>query len=241
MLHKRHIPETDRKTFIAFISNSLSFSGVFVNHVQIRKELSKPLNERHPWVQAQMLSIDMVWKWVMQRRLIQCSEFMKWFINLNSSVMSLPCSINKSTDTFNKLKLGRFRDSLPGGNETSKMPFEEIPEKMNSIFSVLEKLDHEKDDSIMSNRVHFSAASDLAKAAWKVQFQIGYMCPFFQGNWASGRLLTNALRCHWSLPWVTFTYEDDDEKDETGKAYQEESHAWFKLFDEKGILTEDFV
>ena len=97
----------------------------------------------------------------------------------------------------------------------------------------------------MSNRIHFSAASELAKAAWKVQFQIGYMCPFFQGNWASARLLTNALRCHWSLPWITITYKEEDnfelDKDEIGKLYQEETHLWFELFDTKGVLTEDFV
>ena len=136
MLYKRHIPETDRKTFIAFIANSLSFSGVFVNHVQIRKELSKPPNERHPWVEAQMSSINMVWKWIMQRKLIQCSEFTKWFISLNSNVMLLPCSTEKDTETFNKLKLGRFRDSPPGGHEASKVPFKEIPEKIESpLFS----------------------------------------------------------------------------------------------------------
>jgi hypothetical protein len=81
---------------------------------------------------------------------------------------------------------------------------------------------------------------ELAKIAWKVQFQIGYICPFFQGNWVSARLLTNVLRVHWSLPWLMFDYPDED-KEAVGQEYKLEVSRWFDLFDEHGVLTDQFL
>lgn len=240
LLYKRNIPETDQSTFIAFVTNSLSLSGVFINHIQVRQNLAKPIGERHSWIQSHIEVIDKSWNWIMKRELIQCPEFLQWFIQLNSDLMARPCSTEKDTGKFKKSELGKLRRSPTGGNEITKILFDDVAEYIESIFSVLEKNDNEKDKDIMPKRLRFNSAVELAKIAWKVQFQIGYICPFFQGNWVSARLLTNILRVHWSLPWLTFEYPDED-KEAVGQTYQLEVSRWFDLFDEHGVLTDKFL
>ena len=241
MLYERNIPETDQSVFISFITNSLSLSGVFVNHIQTRQELAKPNDKRHPWIQSHMVSVDVSWKWIMQRNLIQCFGFIDWFIELNTHLMSLPCSTENNSGQFKSYELGSLRSTPPGGRETSKIPHEEVKENLESIFLSLEKYDNDHDQYIMPLRVRFSSAVELAMAAWKLQFQLGYLCPFYQGNWISARLMTNVLRCHWSLPWLTFDYSDKEEKNELGNLYNEEIAQWFKLFDDYGVLTDKFI
>ncbi|HIG58670.1 MAG TPA: hypothetical protein EYQ21_04625 [Flavobacteriales bacterium] len=144
--------------------------------------------------------------------------------------MTRPCSTEKDTGKFKKSELGKLRSSPTGGSETTKVLFDDVAEYIESVFSVLEKNDSERDKDIMPNRLRFDSAVELAKIAWKVQFQIGYICPFFQGNWVCARLLTNVLRVHWSLPWLTFEYPDED-KEALGQTYQLEVSRWFDLFD----------
>lgn len=239
MQYRRNIPETESKTFMAFISNSLSLSGIPFNHLQVRQESSKKATNRNPWISGHMTGCNDSWKWIMKREMIQCNKFLKWFMTLNNVLMSLPCSSEKS-NKFKRLELMKFRTSDPGGGESSSMNHSLVKQNMESLFSVLEKHDLESDEFIMPKRVRFSVASNLARVAWKVQFQIGYMCPFFQGNHVSGRLLTNILRCHWSLPWHSFEYETDSNQ-EMGLEYHKEEQRWDELFDEEGPLTESFL
>ena len=241
MLYKRNIPETKQSTFVAFISNSLSLGDHPTNHILVRQELSKTDDKRDPWIQGHMMSIDSSWRWIMQKNLIQCNSFLQWFIGINSSLMFSACSKEKFDKTLKVSELGHLRRSSVGGRENSKVDFKLIPEKMESIFSVLEETDKKHDSNIMPNRIRFNTASELAKIAWKIQFQVGYLCPFFQGNWISARLLTNTLRVHWSLPWLTFDYAKENEEEDVGREYQIEAQRWFELFDEEGVLTDKYL
>jgi len=240
LIYKRNIPETPTTTFVAFIANSLSLSKIFVNHVQVKQELSRPVADRHPWIQSHIESIDISWRWIIKRELIQCPNFLKWFVNLNYTLMNLQCSKYKSSDQFKASELNKFRSSSTGGDESTEFISDDVVKSIESIFSMLEKCDCENDKYIMPNRLRFDSAVELAKIAWKVQFQIGYICPFFQGNWISARLLTNTLRVHWSLPWLIFDYPDEENED-VGKVYQAEAARWFDLFDNDGVLTDKFL
>ena len=235
MQYKRSIPETKTKSFMAFVANSLSLSGVPVNHVQVRQESNKE-GRRHPWIQGQMDGCNELWRWIMKRDLIQHDAFLKWFVELNNILMSGPCN-NEKNDMFRKAELRKLRNTDPGGGEVSNVDHGLVIQNMESLFSVFEKCDQENDEFIMPNRIRFNIASDLARIAWKAQFQVGYICPFFQGNWVSARLLTNTLRCHWSLPWHTFEYERN-ENQELGLEYHAEIQRWKDLFDAEGVLTE---
>tara|TARA_Y100000310_G_scaffold217831_1_gene218951 strand:+ start:3372 stop:3950 length:579 start_codon:yes stop_codon:yes gene_type:complete len=188
-----------------------------------------------------MMSIDSSWRWIIKEELIQCDKFLQWFIGMNSTLMFPACSKEKYDKTLKASELGSLRESSVGGRENSKVDVKLVPEKMESIFSALEKADKDHDGNIMPNRVRFNTASELAKIAWKAQFQIGYLCPFFQGNWISARLLTNVLRVHWTLPWLVFDYSKENEEEAAGKEYQIESQRWFDLFDKEDVLTDSYL
>jgi len=224
---------------MAFIANSLSLSGVPANHVQVRQESSKDKDFQNPWIRGQMNGCNESWKWILKREMIQCNRFLGWFIELNNILMVHAC-LSENSSKFKNLELRKLRDIEVGGGEVSSVDPKRVYQDMHSLFSVLEKYDHENDKFIMPKRIKFSVASELAKVSWKAQFQIGYICPFFQGNWVSARLLTNTLRCHWSLPWHNFEYERDENR-EINREYHEEMHRWNALFDEEGVLTKSFL
>jgi len=240
LLYNRYIPETSQNTFINFISNSLVLSGIHTSHIQIRRELNKDADKIDPWIGGHLSACNKAWTWVLDKKMIQCQNLLQLFMGINERIIEPVCRSDASDTRYKKSELNKLRDSDPGGGESSHVPHEDVPEYLNSILVELEKCDSENDQHIMPKRVRFSAATKLAKIAWKTQFQIGYICPFYQGNWVSSRLIMNSLRCHWSLPWLILSVEDDDKQDK-GRAYFDEQNLWFRLFNQEGVLTDKFI
>jgi len=214
-------------------------SDIHVNQIKIRRELKKTDGKQESWVLSHMDACDLSWKFIMSKKLIQCNSISDWFTELNRRVMEPVC--NDRGEVYSSSELGVYRSSDQCCTEDAMIDYEEIDEKMNSLFSCIEEADKKYDDSIMPHRINLGVATTLASIAWKLQFQIGYICPFFQGNWCSARIFINTLRCHWSLPWLTFNYEEHDDKEDVGRTYKNEILRWFDLFDREGVLTDKFI
>lgn len=240
MLYNRYIPETDQNTFINFICNSLILSRIHISHVQIRRSLNKDKEKMDPWVRGQFAGCNEAWKFLTQKKMIQCQDLISCLITINEKLVGQVCRADTCDTRYQSSELNKLRTSEVGGGEISSVPHEEVASYVEKLFINLEKYDLENDKYIMPRRVRFSAATRLARIAWKTQFQIGYICPFFQGNWLSARLLMNILRCHWSLPWLIMSTEDDPKQDE-GRAYFDERSKWFDLFNKEGVLTDKFI
>tara|TARA_Y100000034_G_scaffold133766_1_gene200217 strand:- start:1826 stop:2449 length:624 start_codon:yes stop_codon:yes gene_type:complete len=206
-----------------------------MNYIQISREISKEKDEVNPWVQAHMSSCNFAWDFILNKKLIQSSALEKWVIDLNIKLVTPTCN----NDSSHLKSAGEYRKK----DENSKVPHGEVQEKVRSIFLEMERLDEEHDDKIMPHRVKFEVASILARAAWKCHFQIMYIAPFSQGNAAVSRILANMLRCHWSLPWLSFNYEHEEEfsKEDPGRIYFNERDRWFALFDREGVLTGQII